>query len=58
MHPEASTHHINNKKGTRAEMSPAINSGIVTGDVLVSYWPIFQSFRLSRVTVPDHLNSL
>ena len=31
-------------------MSPAIVSGIVTGDAAVSYWPIF---FLSRVTVPE-----
>ena len=30
-------------------MRPAIVSGIVTGDALVSYWPIFS---LSLVTVP------
>ena len=29
------------EKGTGAEMRPAIVSGIVTGDVSVSYWPIF-----------------
>ena len=32
-------------------MSPAIVSGIVTGDAPVSYWPIF--FFLSLVTVPE-----
>ena len=47
MHPEASTHHLNNEKGTGAEMHPATVSGIVTGDVPVSYWPIFQSSPLS-----------
>ena len=31
-------------------MSPAIVSGIVTGDAPVSYWPIF---FLSLVTVPE-----
>ena len=29
-----------NKKGTGTEMHTAIVSGIVTGDVPVSYWPI------------------
>ena len=28
-----------NEKGTGAEMCPAMLSGIVTGDTLVSYWP-------------------
>ena len=32
-------------------MRPAVVSGIVTGDVPVSYWPIF--FGLSPVTVPE-----
>ena len=31
-------------------MSPAIVSGIVTGDAPVSYWPFF---FLSLVTVPE-----
>ena len=30
-----------NENGTGAEMHPAIVSGIVTEDTLVSYWPIF-----------------
>ena len=34
-------HHSRNKKGTGTKMHPAIVSGIVTGDVSVSYWPIF-----------------
>ena len=38
------------EKGTGAEMCPAIVSGIVTGDVPVSYWPILS---LSLVTVPE-----
>ena len=33
-----------NEKGTGAEMGRAIVSGIVTGDVPVSYWPIFFPF--------------
>ena len=32
-------------------MCPAIVSGIVTGDVSVSYWPMF--FPLSLATVPE-----
>ena len=35
--------HWRNKKGTGAEMRPAVVSGIVTGHAPVSYWPI--SFR-------------
>ena len=33
--------HLKKGRGTGAEMHPAIASGIVTEDVLVSYWPIF-----------------
>ena len=33
--------HFINKKGTGAEVRPAIVSGIVTGDAPVSYWCIF-----------------
>ena len=33
--------HFRADKGTGAEMSPAIVSGIVTGDAPVSCWPIF-----------------
>ena len=33
--------YVRNKVGTGAEVRPAIASGIVTGDVPVSYWPIF-----------------
>ena len=32
--------HVKNGKGTGAEMRPAIVSGIVTENALVSYWPI------------------
>ena len=42
--------HFRNEKGTWAEMRPAIVSGIVTGDALISYWPVFS---LSPVTVPE-----
>ena len=41
--------YVRNRMGTGAEVRPAIVSGIVTGDVPVSYWPIF--FCLSPVTV-------
>ena len=43
--------YVRNRVGTGAEVRPAIVSGIVTGDVPVSYWPIF--FCLSPVTVPE-----
>ena len=43
--------YVRNGVGTGAEVRPAIVSGIVTGDVPVSYWPIF--FCLSPVTVPE-----
>ena len=33
--------HVKIGKGTGAEMRPAMVSGIVSGDALVSYWPIF-----------------
>ena len=42
--------YFRNDKKTGAEMRPAIVSGIVTRDALVSYWPIFS---LSLVTVPE-----
>ena len=38
---EWSIRNLKNGKGTGAEMRPAIVSGIVTGDALVSYWLIF-----------------
>ena len=37
---------LRNEKGTGAEMRRTIVSGIVTGDVSVSYWPI--CFPFSR----------
>ena len=43
--------YVRNKVGTGAEVHPAIFSGIVPGDVPVSYWPIF--FCLSPVTVSE-----
>ena len=42
--------HFRKKKGTGAEMRPAIDSGIVTDDAPVSYWPIFSQ---SLETVPE-----
>ena len=42
--------HFRSEKGTGAEMYPAIDSGIVTGDASVSYWPIFSQ---SLETVPE-----
>ena len=42
--------HFRNEKATGAEMGIPIDSGIVTGDMLDSYWPIFS---LSLVTVPE-----
>ena len=42
--------HVKNGKGTGAEMRPAIVSGIVPDNALVSYWSIFS---LSLVTVPE-----
>ena len=48
--PEKLVHHFRNEKGTGAEIRPAMFSGIITKDVLVSYWPIF---LLSPVTVPE-----
>ena len=43
--------HFRDDNGTGAEMSPAIVSEIVTGDLPVSNWPIF--FFLSLVTDPE-----
>ena len=34
--------HFRNEKGTGAVMRPAIVSGSVTGDALVSYWPVLE----------------
>ena len=36
-----SIRHFRNENETGAEMSPAIVSGIVTGDAPLSYWPVF-----------------
>ena len=36
-------HHLINERGTRAEMCPAIVSGIVTGNTKVSYCSVFVS---------------
>ena len=40
--------YVRNKVGTGAEIHPAIVSGIVTGDVPVSYWPIFFACLLKQ----------
>ena len=42
---------VGHEKGTGTEMRPAIVSGIVIGDALISYWLIF--FPLSQITVPE-----
>ena len=42
--------HFRNEKGSGAEMPPAIVSGMVTRDTLLSYWPIFSP---SLATVPE-----
>ena len=42
--------HLRNENATGAEMRPAMVCGIVTGDTLVSYWPILSLFLL---TVPE-----
>ena len=34
--------HLRNEKGTGAEMRPAIVSGSVTGDALVSCWSVLE----------------
>ena len=44
--------HFRNAKETGAETRPAIDSGIVTEDLPVSYWSIF-SLSLVIVTVPE-----
>jgi len=33
--------HLRKEKGIGADVLPAIDSGIITGDAPVSYWPIF-----------------
>ena len=38
---QLSIRHFRNEKGISAVMYPAIVSGIVTGDAVVSYWSIF-----------------
>ena len=42
--------HFRSEKGTGAEMRPAMVSGVVTGEVSVTHWPIF---FLSPITVPE-----
>ena len=40
-----SIRYFRNEKETGEEMSPAIVSGIVTGDAPFSYWPVFSRFH-------------
>ena len=42
--------HFRNERGSGAEMPPAILSGMVTRETLLSYWSIFS---LSLETVPE-----
>ena len=42
--------HFRNEKGSGAEMPPAVVSGMVTRETLLSYWSIFS---LSLATVPE-----
>ena len=42
--------HFITEKGTEAEICPAIDSGIITRDAAIGYWPIFP---LSLETVPE-----
>ena len=46
--------HVSNGKGTGAEMRPAIVSGIVTENALVSYWPITFPVPSPEVFVKDN----
>ena len=46
--------HVKNGKGTGAEMRPAIVSGIVTENALVSYWPITFPVPSPEVFVKDN----
>ena len=39
--------HFSKKMATGAKMRPAIVSGIVTGEVQVSYWPIPRNIPIS-----------
>ena len=43
--------YLRNEKRAGAEISPAVDSGIVAGEAQVSYWPIM--FSLAIVTVPE-----
>ena len=47
--------HLRKEKGIGAEKRSAIDSGNVTGDAPVSYWP---KFSLSLVTIPKVLAKL
>ena len=50
-------YHFRNEKGTRGEMSPAIVSGIVTGDAPVSYWPMFSPSQVTDPKIFAKVNS-
>ena len=50
--------HFRNEKATGAEMGSAIDSGIVTGDVLDSYWPIFSLSFVKVLEVFAKVNSV
>lgn len=52
--------HFGNEKGTGAKMRPAVLSGIVPGDVPLSYWPFFfQSKKsLQKLTRPRFLSKV
>ena len=50
--------HFGNEKGTGAKMRPAFLSGIVPGDVPLSYWPFFSSPRSPCKSWDDHVSYL
>ena len=43
---------LRNEKRARAEMCPAIDSGIVAGEAQVSYWPILEVFVKANLVQP------
>ena len=47
---QGSIRHFRTRKELDSKLCPAIVSGIVIGNALVSYWPMFS---LSLVTVPE-----
>ena len=52
--------HFENEKGTGAKMRPAVLSGIVPGDVPLSYWPFFFKSQksLQKLTRPRFLSKV